>query len=249
MTTRRDGVPRRLVLPARVRWSTNPRNQPAGTRPWLPYQLAAPYVARDRDLHNRALLRGWLYVVLLVLFALVLVGGATRLTDSGLSITRMEADPRRHPAAQRRRVAGGIPALPADPAICRAQQGHEHRGVQVDLLVGMGAPHPGAQRRRGLCLAAAVLLGDAPHRARPGAETGRHSSARRPAGRHRLVDGGVRPGRPGLGQPVPAGDASDAGGADLHRDHGRRARAGAAFRTRRRSLDAAAGRLSSCCWR
>ncbi|MFU0505572.1 COX15/CtaA family protein [Pseudaminobacter sp. NGMCC 1.201702] len=42
---------------------------------------------RDRDVRNRALLRGWLYVVLVVLFALVLVGGATRLTDSGLSIT------------------------------------------------------------------------------------------------------------------------------------------------------------------
>jgi cytochrome c oxidase assembly protein subunit 15 len=48
---------------------------------------AAPYLARDRDLHNRALVRGWLYVVLLVLVALVLVGGATRLTESGLSIT------------------------------------------------------------------------------------------------------------------------------------------------------------------
>ena len=48
---------------------------------------AAPYVARDRDLRNRALVRGWLYVVMLVLFALVLVGGATRLTESGLSIT------------------------------------------------------------------------------------------------------------------------------------------------------------------
>ncbi|ESY42122.1 COX15/CtaA family protein [Mesorhizobium sp. RSR380A] len=48
---------------------------------------AAPYIDRDRDLQNRALLRGWLYVVLLVLFALVLVGGATRLTNSGLSIT------------------------------------------------------------------------------------------------------------------------------------------------------------------
>ncbi|MEP6565613.1 MAG: heme A synthase, partial [Mesorhizobium sp.] len=47
--------------------------------------VAAPFVDRDRDLHNRALLREWLYVVLLVLFALVLVGGATRLTDSGLS--------------------------------------------------------------------------------------------------------------------------------------------------------------------
>lgn len=38
-------------------------------------------------LRNRALVRGWLYLVLLTLFALVLVGGATRLTDSGLSIT------------------------------------------------------------------------------------------------------------------------------------------------------------------
>lgn len=42
---------------------------------------------RDRLVANRALVRGWLYVVLLMLFALVLVGGATRLTDSGLSIT------------------------------------------------------------------------------------------------------------------------------------------------------------------
>jgi len=42
---------------------------------------------RDRQLRNRALVRGWLYAVLAMLFALVLVGGATRLTDSGLSIT------------------------------------------------------------------------------------------------------------------------------------------------------------------
>ncbi|WP_028034619.1 COX15/CtaA family protein [Chelativorans sp. J32] len=36
---------------------------------------------------NRLWVRVWLYFVLVVLFALVLVGGATRLTDSGLSIT------------------------------------------------------------------------------------------------------------------------------------------------------------------
>ncbi|AZO08290.1 MULTISPECIES: COX15/CtaA family protein [unclassified Mesorhizobium] len=51
---------------------------------------AAPYAARDRDLHNRALVRGWLYVVLLMLFVLVVVGGATRLTESGLSITEWQ---------------------------------------------------------------------------------------------------------------------------------------------------------------
>ena len=53
-------------------------------------ETAAPLAARDRDIRNRALVRGWLYVVLLVLFALVLVGGATRLTNSGLSITEWQ---------------------------------------------------------------------------------------------------------------------------------------------------------------
>jgi cytochrome c oxidase assembly protein subunit 15 len=43
--------------------------------------------ARSREASNRALVRGWLYIVLAVLMALFLVGGATRLTDSGLSIT------------------------------------------------------------------------------------------------------------------------------------------------------------------
>lgn len=43
--------------------------------------------ARERELRDRKLVRWWLYGVLLVLFALVLVGGATRLTESGLSIT------------------------------------------------------------------------------------------------------------------------------------------------------------------
>ena len=40
---------------------------------------------RIRD--NRAVQRVWLAIVLVAIFALVLVGGATRLTDSGLSIT------------------------------------------------------------------------------------------------------------------------------------------------------------------
>ncbi|WP_421851731.1 COX15/CtaA family protein [Oricola sp.] len=42
---------------------------------------------REQELRHRAQVRGWLYIVLLVLLALVVVGGATRLTDSGLSIT------------------------------------------------------------------------------------------------------------------------------------------------------------------
>ena len=41
---------------------------------------------RDPE-RDRALLRWWLYAVALLVVAMVLVGGATRLTDSGLSIT------------------------------------------------------------------------------------------------------------------------------------------------------------------
>jgi cytochrome c oxidase assembly protein subunit 15 len=46
-----------------------------------------PILPSDRLLRNRAAVRTWLYVVLVVLFALVMVGGATRMTGSGLSIT------------------------------------------------------------------------------------------------------------------------------------------------------------------
>src|SRR5690606_7667719 len=48
---------------------------------------STPILAMDREQHNRRLVRWWLYVVLLLLFALFVVGGATRLTGSGLSIT------------------------------------------------------------------------------------------------------------------------------------------------------------------
>lgn len=47
---------------------------------------ARPIVARDR-LHDRRAVRTWLYIVALLTVAMVLVGGATRLTGSGLSIT------------------------------------------------------------------------------------------------------------------------------------------------------------------
>ena len=53
-----------------------------------PAQLEAISVPAVQDrARDRALVRRWLYSVLAVLLVLVLVGGATRLTDSGLSIT------------------------------------------------------------------------------------------------------------------------------------------------------------------
>lgn len=53
-------------------------------------ELATEQVLRNevgRTERNRRQIRGWLVAVLFALFALVLVGGATRLTESGLSIT------------------------------------------------------------------------------------------------------------------------------------------------------------------
>ncbi|MGV3552483.1 COX15/CtaA family protein [Rhizobium sp.] len=46
------------------------------------------YKEIDRIERNRRMVRGWLITVLFVLLALVVVGGATRLTESGLSITQ-----------------------------------------------------------------------------------------------------------------------------------------------------------------
>lgn len=46
-----------------------------------------PANEQERILHNRRLVRTWLYVVVVFLVAIFIVGGGTRLTGSGLSIT------------------------------------------------------------------------------------------------------------------------------------------------------------------
>ncbi len=55
---------------------------------------------------------GWA-LVLLALFCLVIVGGATRLHEFRPVDHRVEADPRRHSAAECRGMGRGIQALPA----------------------------------------------------------------------------------------------------------------------------------------
>ncbi|HEY5080620.1 MAG TPA: COX15/CtaA family protein [Bauldia sp.] len=51
--------------------------------------MAAPAAQRDRKA-DRRLVRAWLVVVALMIMAMVVVGGATRLTHSGLSITKWQ---------------------------------------------------------------------------------------------------------------------------------------------------------------
>ena len=72
-------------------------------------------------------MRGWLYVVLLVMFALFLVGGATRLTDSGLSITEWKP------------IHGVIPPLSDaewQEEFAKYQQIPEYRQLHADMTLG-----------------------------------------------------------------------------------------------------------------
>ncbi len=49
--------------------------------------FASEPVLTGRDIENRRMIRRWLYVVAFMVFALVVVGGGTRLAEAGLSIT------------------------------------------------------------------------------------------------------------------------------------------------------------------
>ncbi|MBW3098794.1 COX15/CtaA family protein [Pseudohoeflea coraliihabitans] len=64
-------------------------SSPSGVDPASQSVLSPETIYRRQEAakRNRRVLRMWLGVVLIAIFALVLVGGATRLTDSGLSIT------------------------------------------------------------------------------------------------------------------------------------------------------------------
>ncbi len=108
---------------------------------------------------RRAAVRAWLFAVAALIFVMVLVGGATRLTESGLSITQWKP------------VTGVIPPLSAGrlarreferyqqiPQYRAAQRRHDARGLQDHLLVGMEPPAARAPDRRGLRSAGAVVL-------------------------------------------------------------------------------------------
>lgn len=62
---------------------------------------AKEYVVEKSVTQNRVLVRNWLYAVCGLIFMMVIVGGATRLTDSGLSITEWKP------------ILGAIPPLNA----------------------------------------------------------------------------------------------------------------------------------------
>ena len=64
-----------------------------------PVQQAAGIIDRGRGTANRSLLRVWLILLFLLVVSMITVGGLTRLTDSGLSITEW------------RPISGALPPL------------------------------------------------------------------------------------------------------------------------------------------
>ncbi len=161
--------------------------------------------------------RCWLIGVAALIALMVLVGGATRLTESGLSIVEWKPVTGIAAAADRCAMARGVRGLQANPAISRAQCRHDAGAVQDHLLVGMEpSPARALHRRR---LSAAVPLFPLARRAGRGTETAAVADlrSRRAAGRGRLVDGRFRPDAANGSIAVSARGASDAGAGDFRR--------------------------------
>ena len=165
---------------------------------------AASRVAADGD---RAV-RAWLFIVALLVFSMVVVGGATRLTEVWPVDHRVAAAARRHSPAQRSRLAGGVREVQGDPRVQHRERRHVARRLQVYLLVGMDAPPARAPYRRGLRHPIPRVLGYGPAAAGSAAEAVRRAGAGRPAGFYRLVHGEIRARRPHRREPVPARAAS-----------------------------------------
>ena len=76
------------------------------------------------DVHSGAI-RLWLYAVAALVLAMVLVGGATRLTESGLSITEWQPVMGVLPPLGEAQWQVAVRKVPGHSAISRAQSRHE----------------------------------------------------------------------------------------------------------------------------
>ena len=99
-----------------------------------------------------------------LVFLMVVVGGITRLTESGLQHHRMEADQRRDPAADRttqwQHAFDLYKATPEYREI-NGPAGMDLAAVQVHLLLGMGPPAARPADRPRLRAAARLVRGEA----------------------------------------------------------------------------------------
>ena len=110
-----------------------------------------------RDPRHRVM-RLWLWSIAALIFAMVLVGGATRLTESGLSITEWQPVTGTLPPLSDAAWNADFEKYKAIPQYQLRQSRDEPRRVQDDLLVGMDAPPARPADRRRLPAAVPVVL-------------------------------------------------------------------------------------------
>ncbi|MEI2765555.1 MAG: COX15/CtaA family protein [Dermatophilaceae bacterium] len=85
----------------------------------------------------------WLITGLLMVFMQIVIGGITRLTGSGLSITRWEIVTGTLPPLNDGAVAGRVRFVPTDTAVPEDQSGHAPGRFQVHLFLGVFPPAVG----------------------------------------------------------------------------------------------------------
>ena len=152
-----------------------------------------------------------------MIFAMVVIGGITRLTESGLSITEWKPISGIIPPLSRGGMAGGVRRSTSASRNSSSSTGgmtlEEFKGIFwwefIHRLWGrlIGVVFAGADSS-GLLLRREIRRDRSP-------ASGRHVRARRAARRARLVHGEQRPGGAHRCQPVPPGGAFPAGAGDL----------------------------------
>ena len=151
-----------------------------------------------------ASVRNWLIVVAAMIFFMIVIGALTRLTEFGAVDGEWRPVTGWSAAAVGRRLAGGAAEISFLAAGKIDQSWFHDRRVQGNLLAGVHPSPVGPADRRGLRPASGLVLDPRQTSAGTEATPGSAAGPGRPAGRFGLGDGGFRPGRPALGQPLPA---------------------------------------------
>ncbi len=108
----------------------------------------------DLNERRQRAIRLWLFAVAALIFAMVLVGGATRLTESGLSIVEWKPVTGALPPLSEAAWQAEFDKYKTIPQFRHLNSGMTLARVQDHLLVGMDAPADGPADRR--CVPAAV---------------------------------------------------------------------------------------------
>ena len=90
-------------------------------------------------------IRLWLYAVAALIFAMVLVGGATRLTESGLSIVEWKPVTGTLPPLGEAAWQAEFDKYKTIPQFQQRNSGDDACRIQDHLLVGVGASADGAR--------------------------------------------------------------------------------------------------------